>query len=333
MSSRRLARRAFTLIELLVVIAIIAILIALLLPAVQQAREAARRTSCKNNMKQIGLAFHNYHDVHLIFPSSQFHWNTPVPGDWRDRGNELVQILPYVDQAALYNGLNFQQTAVHLQDFVVQGKPLRQHRIEAYICPSDDRTKNGVSQMTNYKASAGTLWMQSGTACNLSTIVGAGDTNGDGEDWWGNGGTNCGVARHDFGPDVTNCVSGVSGGRNDSVRISEVTDGTTNTIMAGEVRPVCSDHLFDSSWCHANHFFGTVPPINFNTCPVDPGYGATICHDRASWNTSKGFKSKHEGGCHVTLCDGSVRFLSENIDYITYQKLGDRHDNLNVGEF
>src|SRR5271169_3200096 len=101
--------RAFTLIELLVVIAILAVLIALLLPAVQQARESARRTQCKNNLRQIGLALHNYHDAFLIFPCAQTtdYLNPPtVPG----RGSVLVDLLPYIDQGTLYNGLNFTST-------------------------------------------------------------------------------------------------------------------------------------------------------------------------------------------------------------------------------
>ena len=101
-------RSAFTLIELLVVIAIIAILIALLLPAVQQAREAARRTQCKNNLHQLGLALHNYHDVYNQFPITCF--NNSGPGlNWSDssRGTYLVRLLPYIEQAALFNALNF----------------------------------------------------------------------------------------------------------------------------------------------------------------------------------------------------------------------------------
>ena len=341
MSPRRLARRAFTLIELLVVIAIIAILIALLLPAVQQAREAARRTTCKNNMKQIGLAFHNYHDVHLVFPVNQFHWNVPEgtgTGSWRDRGSELVHILPYMDETALYNGLNFNQQTNHIQDWVVQGKALGATRVDGYICPSEDRFKNAAVFLASYAGSRGTMWQQSGSgsgsACVMTTIVPPGDTNGDGEDWFGNGGTACGIARNDNNNDYTNCFSGIVSGRSAfGVRIADVTDGTTNTIMAGEIRSWCGDHT-RASWAHANALWiSTVAPINFNTCPDQPGFGATPCNQLDSWNTSLGFKSKHEGGAHFVLCDGSVRFLSENIDYINYQKLGDRHDNQVISEF
>ncbi len=110
MNFARLRRSGFTLIELLVVIAIIAVLIALLLPAVQQAREAARRTQCKNQMKQLGLALHNYHDTFKSFPTAAI--NTWVTGqlDWHN-GSFMISILPYIDQAPLYNGYNFNAVA------------------------------------------------------------------------------------------------------------------------------------------------------------------------------------------------------------------------------
>ncbi|MEY2725472.1 MAG: hypothetical protein RLZZ458_1339, partial [Planctomycetota bacterium] len=99
-------RRAFTLIELLVVIAIIAILVALLLPAVQQAREAARRTQCKNNLKQLGIALHNYHDTNNRFPPGAF-WNNPNSGRNYQQGGLLTHLLPYVEQAVMFNQIPF----------------------------------------------------------------------------------------------------------------------------------------------------------------------------------------------------------------------------------
>jgi prepilin-type N-terminal cleavage/methylation domain-containing protein/prepilin-type processing-associated H-X9-DG protein len=327
---RKLGRRAFTLIELLVVIAIIAILIALLLPAVQQAREAARRTTCKNHLKQLGLAMHNYHDTFKIFAANQLQWGAN-PGS--DRGSVMVHLLPFVDQAPLYNGISFTSTTVGVRDQVVGALRVAEHHVPAYQCPSNDQQKgaNATFWMTSYAPSIGTAHQESPNGCNLATIVGTGDTDMDGEDWFGNGGTPHGIPRTDtpFPP----ACSGVVARSPWSARIADLTDGTSQIIMFGEIRGMCSDHQWASDWAHANGlWFATTAPINFPTCPNEPGYG-TVCNLTNDWNTSMGFKSRHEGGAHFTLADGSVRFISENLDHVTYQKLGDRHDNRSVGEF
>ena len=131
MKSEIVTKRGFTLIELLVVIAIIAILIALLLPAVQQAREAARRSQCKNNLKQMGLALQNYHDTHRVFPIS--HGDTGNSFGWR------ASVLPNIDQAPLYNKINFSENIINTDNLEVARTPL-----PVYRCPSDP-TDNQVS--------------------------------------------------------------------------------------------------------------------------------------------------------------------------------------------
>lgn len=152
----RRGARGFTLIELLVVIAIIAILVALLLPAVQQAREAARRTQCKNNLHQLGIAMHNYHDVFKQFPMTVF----PTTGtyNWSDgsRGSYLVRLLPFIEQDNLYNALDFTLAgpAWGLTNFEGQvdanGKLYRHYAIPAYMCPSDPQPKlDGHSTKSN----------------------------------------------------------------------------------------------------------------------------------------------------------------------------------------
>jgi hypothetical protein len=119
-----------------------------------------------------------------------------------------------------------------------------------------------------------------------------------------------------------------------SSRIAEMVDGTSTTIMAGEVRPFCSDHIYNG-WFHNNSIWTAVTaPINFRTCTLAEDRALTACINRwDSWNTSQGFKSRHEGGAHFLIGDGAVRFISENIDYETYQRLGDRRDGYPVGEF
>jgi prepilin-type N-terminal cleavage/methylation domain-containing protein/prepilin-type processing-associated H-X9-DG protein len=332
-------RFGFTLIELLVVIAIIAILIALLLPAVQQAREAARRTQCKNNLKQLGLAMHNYHDVYKQFPVNHYDAGTP-------RGNNLtvlVGLLPYIDQAPLFNGIPFAST-VNITITPVAGgtKQVREFQIPGFMCPSDGEafvlTGNG-SARTSYAPSIGAQFLDSGiAACDLGVYTGkfpAGmglDNDNDGEDPF-----NRGNVRSDYG--ISSQISGMFGrGRfyGWGAAIRDVTDGTSNTILMGEIRMTCN--AFSPTWGWSwpeSLWYATTAPINFNTCPGTPGLGSNPCSSTASnnWAPSFGFKSLHTGGAHFVFADGSVHFVSQNIDKLTYARLGDRWDGGVVGEY
>jgi prepilin-type N-terminal cleavage/methylation domain-containing protein/prepilin-type processing-associated H-X9-DG protein len=328
-------RYAFTLIELLVVIAIIAILIALLLPAVQQAREAARRTQCKNNLHQFGLAIHNYHDVAQQFPVSVWNWEGTVP-NWSDssRGTYLCQMLPYIDQAPLFNALNFKTVgpAWNPPNFEAQtdskGKLYRQYVIPAWLCPSETSPAVGIghSAKFNYAMSIGAQRMDwntsAGTPCP-EYLFGAGYF-GTGPDGHAN------AARADR-------ISGVISRLSWAANFRDITDGTSNTIAAGEVRPLCGDHTVNG-WMHFNAtWVATTGPINYPIlCWGDPGFpGPTTpgCRRWDNWTTSQGFKSQHTGGAHFLMCDGAVKFLTENMEYRTYQALGDRRDGTTVGEF
>ena len=149
MAVRQRRKRAFTLIELLVVIAIIAILIALLLPAVQQAREAARRAQCKNNLKQLGVAMHNYHDTYGMFPPSiwAIHWSQGHTWWSQEKGSHLVHLLPFVDQQPLYSRIDFRNRRADwwwmpkIDDQPRWGKKFRSYVIPTYMCPSDGSPK------------------------------------------------------------------------------------------------------------------------------------------------------------------------------------------------
>ena len=336
--------RGFTLIELLVVIAIIAILIALLLPAVQQAREAARRTQCKNNLHQLGLALHNYHDVYNQFPLTVFNFNAgsdPYTWDASSRGSYLIRLLPYIEQGNLFSALNFSTVgpAWNLPNFEAQvdanGKLYRHYVIPAFICPSDNQpVLDGHSTKSNYAMSMGAQQMDGGGnpwgTCTNYMFPGG---------YFGTGGAGHGNT------DSPALTSGVLSRQGWAAGFRDMTDGTSNTIAMGEILPQCGDHS-RNGWFHFNSMWiATTAPVNFPIACVrdnkvngvkwdDPASaGVTACNHWQNWQTSQGFKSKHTGGAQFVLCDGSARFISENIDYATYQRLGDRRDGEVVGEF
>lgn len=302
-------------------IAIIAILVALLLPAVQQAREAARRSSCKNNLKQLGLAMHNYHDVHQQFPCT-IHTN----GTWGANNNNhggswLVQMLPFVEQAPLYDGLDFDLDPSHVGT-TPAGDPAYEVVIDAFICPSDDHP--GV--WTNGMSVDATTNGQNRAVSNYSASMGsqANSPGGTHNNHFGNGSnTRAGLLD-------PNTISGVIGHVSWAARFRDIKDGTSNTIALGEVRPACSNHV-RNGWMHVNSMYtGTGVAINYDTCEDS---ASPLASFTGAWGWSQGFKSSHTGGAQFVLCDGSVRFIGENIDMVTYQRLGDRKDGEVVGEF
>lgn len=312
--------KGFTLIELLVVIAIIAVLIALLLPAVQQAREAARRSQCKNNLKQFGLALHTYHDTVLVYPvngNSAGNFTTSI------KASPMVMLLPNIDQAPLYKSINFNMSAANWQN-PIPGSVYFQASFASILCPSDTTDKNpnpganGVNGwgVTNYGFSVGAQ-RESGNGCGLYP----GNTFGTG------------AADHSDSSSSTQ-ISGVWSRYAFAAKQRDITDGQSNTILMGEIRPQCSDHVrhgwanVNGSWC------ATRAPINYPTCPQEgPGVSGGGCNGDANWTTSMGFKSRHTGGAHFLLGDGVVKFITQNIDYDTYQRLGDRRDGKPIANF
>jgi type II secretory pathway pseudopilin PulG len=299
------------------VIAIIGILVALLLPAVQAAREASRRAQCSNHLKQLGLSLQNYSDVYKRFPPG----STNVPG-WiwdpgiQRKGSVIVKLLPYLEQGALFDNLDFQGD-VQAQLATLGFGP---KEIPTIRCPSDAYQNTAVGQ-SSYGASLGNQLMpdQWGGCGNAYP----GNNFGNGP--VGHGST-------DDGNQISGCFSRYTYG----AKLSEITDGTSNTIAMGEIRPGCGDHTSGYGWMGANALWvATTAPINFPTCPNElPGNnGQHNCYDFAVWQTSQGFKSKHPGGAHFVLADASTQFLSENIDYMLYQRLGDRRDGQSVGKY
>lgn len=357
----RLARRSrgFTLIELLVVIAIIAVLIALLLPAVQQAREAARRTQCKNNLKQIGLSLHNYESTHSVLPAYYS----------RGAGNSgsfsvQAQLLPYMDQASLHSLIDFglaPQIGCCPGDVNPPLVPVAKTKLNVYRCPSDpgpdymsvkSGTTGGATGAT-YQYATTNYHMNSGTA--VGTLY---DTRlpTDGLVWI-----------------------------NARVRFADITDGMSNTAAFSEsligqpsqtvpapatnrerrrtyINVACvwsSSTVPPATAGLANGYSAPADPTNFEgmTVAISRGWagqrGAGWMHGRDYWTSYNhyhspnsnipdmgtcgngifGARSEHVGGVHVLLCDGSVRFISENMDLDTWRALGTRSRGEVIGEY
>lgn len=316
-------RAGFTLIELLVVIAIIAILIALLLPAVQQAREAARRTQCKNNMKQIGLALHNYHDVFGTFPPGYTARNVsetdPVSAETGPGFAWSFAILPQMDGATLTNAINTNLDAASPANLGIVSQTV----INEFLCPSDS-----VPLFFDVTDGAGnTIRLPSS---NYPGIFGYGSVTM-------NAGRSTGVFY-----------------RNSSIRFRDITDGTSNTICAGERKsehdfnPAMGDVPANSTW------YAAIPGVTRSAgmggmmASMTEGPGSMILGHVGQTMMGSGmqmhsnpnqtnhivhFSSQHEGGVQFLLCDGSVHFLSENVDYQTFRNLGERADGNVLGEF
>lgn len=279
--------RGFTLIELLVVIAIIAVLIALLLPAVQQARESARRTQCKNNLKQLGLALHNYHDQNLTFPPSAVY--ASVGGVNHNYISAWVFMMPFIDQTALYNTWNF-NTDQNVAPNAGTNAPNSKH-VGMYFCPSRP------SRSTPWRAGGD----PSSAAGDYATSAGTGD------------------------------VTGFTGTGmfflNSSVRMRDVTDGTSNTFVIGEKLIRIPSKPTDPTGDYAQYRFSwhstrnTTSPVNRNTF-LNISTGGTSLISSLDCN----FGSEHVGGAQFLFADGSVHFISENVNLQLYQRLSDRAD-------
>jgi prepilin-type N-terminal cleavage/methylation domain-containing protein/prepilin-type processing-associated H-X9-DG protein len=325
----RNSRAAFTLIELLVVIAIIAILIGLLVPAIQKVRESASRAQCQNNLKQLALAVHQYHDSAKHLPQNwggnmglgvSFWGSTSASWSW------IASILPYMDQGNIYkmaslmttvNGAPQTPLSVTFNGAYVISQP-----IPILRCPSDpdygtvlwtDRADmNGVSgvripvAITNYKGVCGANWMWGNPLWNPGWVGGnslalngyngfaaeQGLDNGNGVLWRSNG----------------------TWGK--TYNLNGISDGTSNTFMIGEDIPSLSVHC---DWVFFNHATGT--------CAIPPNYNEGT-NKETDWPDLYSFRSRHTNGLQFAFADGSVQFISQSIDTFTYRALS----TINTGE-
>ncbi|WP_081444838.1 DUF1559 domain-containing protein [Blastopirellula marina] len=310
----RRVRPGFTLVELLVVIAIIGVLIALLLPAVQQAREAARRATCINKIKQVGLALHIYHDTHSVFPPAgvNYGWctlGTPDPDRTTHNKNGLSFLLPFLEQSALYdsinqNSANSAQNTGYCCSYTGAGAPLAGDPAEnademttlldVFLCPSDSgSTHLGTSAAygttvapgpakTNYELSSDQT-----ISCN----------------YWA---TQGGASRKMFG-------------ENSKCKIRDVTDGTSNTIMVCETtREVYNGDAPAwgmRGWVASG---GDVDP-GINVWDIPTGWTRPDVGNLNSWGQ---VGSLHKGGAHFALGSGAVSFFPENMDLTILIGLG-----------
>ncbi|QDU59852.1 hypothetical protein Pan216_06850 [Planctomycetes bacterium Pan216] len=308
-------RPAFTLVELLVVIAIIGTLVALLLPAVQQAREAARRTQCQNKLKQLGVALHAYHESHRFFPPGTITDGSGSPSNvicnihkdsdaaTRARAPWAVMILPYLDDQALYDRFNFDGRFLAYADCggtqAVENYDVQFQRNSSFECPSDPLIHVGRARSTYF----GVMGGGNDRRCTTTS-----------------------TRRH--------WTSGIFW-NNSKVGLSQITDGSANVFMIGESKyqpmGVGNPALgCDGSWAGSvyarasNH--GQAATLAGAEIPIN-----SVTDDVATNNLfvqqSRLFGSHHPGGCHFTMADGSVHFVTEGIDLTLYQTLAVRDDS------
>jgi prepilin-type N-terminal cleavage/methylation domain-containing protein/prepilin-type processing-associated H-X9-DG protein len=296
MSRPTYTRRAFTLIELLVVIAIIAVLIGLLLPAVQKVREAAARTTCQNNLKQIGLAIHNYHDAHQTLPPSRL---GPQYASW------FVLILPYVEQGALYAQWDTTKT------YYLQTPEARATSVKLFYCPTRrappllstqfEVSSTGVPDGQEYPGALGDY------ACN------GGQFNGPIVDNPGCAGAMCAA--------ITQVSNGQLLSTRPQTSLASITDGTSNTFLAGEKHvPQSKFGQSGPQWGDGAIFNGDFPR-NFCRIAGPPSFSLGQGPDDLTGPWHCRFGSYHPGVCQFVYADGHVTALDNQTDLTVLQRL------------
>jgi prepilin-type N-terminal cleavage/methylation domain-containing protein/prepilin-type processing-associated H-X9-DG protein len=344
-------RRAFTLIELLVVIAIIAVLIALLLPAVQAAREAARRTQCVNNLKQIGLALHNYHSANGSFPMgcSSGHWSSPLVYNIKQNLSAHVQMLPFLEQLQVYNAVNFNWGCEDCTGILCYqiNRTGTNAQINAFICPSDPNAgkpdHNGTSNTNNYYGCVG-------TTMNFPLIINM-NLNTPTIKW-----PTTGL----FTYEQSNAIRSITDGTSNTIAFAEavvgnqsetkrqkhiglntvgalsnslLADAELNVQLAQAGLQACNqawssgtgtvDKQRGENWAH-----GCMAMTLFNTVATPNQYGDEWTHCSSISSTAlaalSNADSYHPGGINVLMADGHVKFIKDAVNVRTWWSLGTR---------
>ena len=325
----RSVRDAFTLIELLVVIAIIAVLIALLLPAVQQAREAARRTQCKNNLKQIGLAMHNYHDVYLQFPIS-IGWNPA--GERQGAFSDKVFMLPYLDRAAEYQLTNFNDFPWDSNGWFGNANIKAQSKkLPVFNCPTQPYSTGGGQANFTYAINMGTAGVNGqygeGSHNGLASYCGGGAPS-DAPVKMGSmsDGTSYTGAYSEF------IIDGADTPQNQQVyswAAAGATDAVTRSNCIAQTGLGGRAGMRGASWAWS--FVGVGSVYSHTMAPNDKA-----CHSwQGDWegSTLMSASSAHTGGVHLLMADGTVKFVSSNVDHAIWVGAGTRNGGEKLTDF
>ena len=330
-SRRRTSARGFTLIELLVVIAIIAVLIALLLPAVQQARESARKTQCKNNLKQIGLALHNYESTFTLLPPGFIGTNN---------ASTHTQMLPFFDQANAFNLFNFN---VDLNT-AAQNQAAREQKLSMFMCPSQPTPPAFILTGTQCPSGCGmTNYMQSlGANANYAGGTGSGPF-----------GRNLGARFRDILDGLSNTgmfaeiligpatTSGsqivVAAGSPDEYRVAtDLPFATWDASSTGDTVPVAAcDNRATPAWPYrGKQYYRGIVVTTFYSHTMTPNSRLRDCVRGTGLDRGHlAARSMHGGGAHFVLCDGSVRFVSDNINLAIWRAVGSKAGSETIGDY
>jgi prepilin-type N-terminal cleavage/methylation domain-containing protein len=332
----------FTLVELLVVIAIIGVLVALLLPAVQAAREAARRAHCQSNIKNVGLAVLNYESARQKFPLGMSFdaklYRSKVQNQLKEYGpNWIIYILPYLEQQATYNAFNLKlpinNDGAGVSPADVRNQNARGASIPVLLCPSDSYNQTRYEGKITFH---GGNWARGNYACNSGgNFIGAGGCSARAGETY---------SACTAGPDETGTIPDDDGWQNDlrrgvmgpniSVQLKEITDGTSKTIMVGEIRAGLSEKDSRGTWAfgHAggsllsifgsggdangpNACYPSADDVYSDVCGTDLAQSQCMdCFGSGGGADQATVRSLHQGGVFVAMCDGSVTFVSDDIE-------------------